>query len=449
MSKEKGYERFMMPSVEVIPGIDAKAAFLSVDSASVFREQNIDAVKLGDRDYFMPWGADNDMPYRIMELIESDETVSTCLMWNAQMCYGSGLQYNTDGASKKVTDDVEEWTLENSLPSYFLGVAQDMKHWGFAISVIILSKDRKRISRLIRKEACYCRFSRADEKTGVIEKVYYAPWREEVTIKDVEIIPLLNEQNPWGDLRERMADTKNKDVKFAVVTRMPCSDHTYYPIPYWAALFKSNWYDIKRLIALAKKSKIQNSSPIRYLVEISDKYFERLFRQEGITDPDDRRKRVVKAKQEILDFLSGTENSGKTWFANFYVSPDGKENHEVMITRIDDKKEGGDWESDIQESVNMICFTFQVHSNLVGSVPGKSQMNNSGSDKRELYTIAQALQKPYHDLMFLVHRIIIKFNGWKGVKPEVPFIQLTTLDEGVDAKQVKQSNSSNNENNHE
>lgn len=449
MSKEKGYERFMMPSVENIPGIDAKAAFLSVDSASVFREQDIDAVKLGDRDYFMPWGADNDMPYRIMELIESDETVSTCLMWNAQMCYGSGLQYNTDGASKKVTDDVEEWTLENSLPSYFLGVAQDMKHWGFAISVIILSKDRKRISRLIRKEACYCRFSRADEKTGVIEKVYYAPWREEVTLNDVEIIPLLNEQNPWGDLKERMADTKNKDVKFAVVTRMPCSDHTYYPIPYWAALFKSNWYDIKRLIALAKKSKIQNSSPIRYLVEISDKYFERLFRQEGLTDPDERRKRVVKAKQEILDFLSGTENSGKTWFANFYVSPDGKENHEVMITRIDDKKEGGDWESDIQESVNMICFTFQVHSNLVGSVPGKSQMNNSGSDKRELYTIAQALQKPYHDLMFLVHRIIIKFNGWKGVKPEVPFIQLTTLDEGVDAKQVKPSNKKNDEDSNE
>ncbi len=437
----------MVPSVENIPGMDAKAAFLLVDSASVFREQKVDAVKLGERDYFMPWGKGNDLPYRIMELIENDETVSTCLMWNAQMCYGSGLQYNTEGASKKVAEDVEEWTLENSLPSYFLGVAQDMKHWGFAISVLILSKDRKRISRLIRKEACYCRFSRADEKTGVIEKVYYAPWRDEVTLEDVETIPLLNEQNPWADLQERLADTKNKDVKFAVVTRMPTSDHTYYPIPYWASLFKSNWYDIKRLIALAKKSKIQNASPIRYLVEISDKYFERLFRQEGITDPDQRKKRVVTAKQEILDFLSGTENSGKTWFANFYVAPDGTENHEVMITRVDDKKEGGDWESDIQESVNMICFTFQVHSNLVGSVPGKSQMNNSGSDKRELYTIAQALQKPYHDLMFLVHRIIIKFNGWKGVKPEVPFIQLTTLDEGTDAKQVKPSNSDSNEDN--
>lgn len=85
----------------------------------------------------------------------------------------------------------------------------------------------------------------------------------------------------------------------------------------------------------------------------------------------------------------------------------------------------------------MICFTLQVHSNLVGSVPGKSQSNNSGSDKRELYTIAQALQKPYHDLLFTVHHIICRFNGWKGVSVEVPFIQLTTLDENTDAKQVK------------
>ena len=84
----------------------------------------------------------------------------------------------------------------------------------------------------------------------------------------------------------------------------------------------------------------------------------------------------------------------------------------------------------------MFCFTMRVHSNLVGSVPGKSQSNNSGSDKRELYTIAQALQKPYHDLLFTVHRIIIRFNGWQGAKVTCPFMQLTTLDEHQDAKQV-------------
>lgn len=433
MSKE--YERLMKPSVEDIPHVSGRAAFM-VDSASVFREQKeILPLKVKNEEY-IPWGADNNMPYDILDLIEKDETMSTCLLWNAQMCYGSGLRYNCDGASLKVRESVSDWLLDNSLPSYFLGVSQDLKHWGFAVSLIILSQDRKHISRLVRKEAIYCRFSPADNH-GSIAKVLYAPWREEPsTLDKVEVLPLLNEHSPWSDLQQRIADPKCKDTKFAIVTRMPTADHTYYPIPYWASLLRSKWYNIKQLIGMAKESKIKNTAPIKYLVEISDKYFERLFRQEGITDPKKKQLRMLEVKREILDFLSGAENSGKTWFANFYVTPDGKENHEVLITKVDSAKEGGDWESDIQEAVNMICFTMQVHSNLVGSVPGKSQTNNSGSDKRELYTIAQALQKPYHDLLFTVHKIIVKFNGWEGVTVDVPFIQLTTLDENTDAKEV-------------
>ena len=430
------YERIMRPSVENIPGIHAAAALVR-DGSSVFRDDtDIMPVRINDREEYMPWGADNLMPYNIMDLIEQDETLATCLLWNAQMCYGSGLQYNTAESSATEKKQVEGWLMENSLAQYFLGVAQDMKHWGFAVSVIILSNDGKTIARLIRKEACYCRFAKAD-KYGKIKRVYYALWRDAINREqEIEKIELLDESNPFADLMSRV-EKGAKERKYAIVTRMPTADHTYYPIPYWAAIFRSRWYNIKQLIGIAKEGKIKNSAPIKYLVEISDKYFERIYRQEGITDPEKQRERLLKAKQEILDFLAGAENSGKTWFANFYTTPDGKECHEVQITKIDTTKQGGDWESDIQEAVNMICFTLQVHSNLVGSVPGKSQTNNSGSDKRELYTIAQALQKPYHDLLFQVHHIICKFNGWTGVKVEVPFIQLTTLDEIRDAKEVK------------
>ena len=148
----------------------------------------------------------------------------------------------------------------------------------------------------------------------------------------------------------------------------------------------------------------------------------------------------------IINFLTGMENSGKVLFSTFYVSPNGEEQHDVVINKIETDKEGGDWATDIVEAINMMCFTMRVHSNLVGSVPGKSQTNNSGSDKRELYTIAQALQKPYQDLLFSVHRLIIRFNKWTAVKPDCPFIQLTTLDENKDAKQVSLNKSKDNGN---
>lgn len=422
-------------SVETLPGFEARATF-TVNSSSVFKE-DVDIVPtiVDDSLSYIPWGGDNNMPFDILKLIEDDETLSTCQMFNAEVCFGSGLRYDTCLASAAVKSEVEDFFLDNDIASYYLGVCQDFKHFGFAVSVIILSRDGTKIVRLLRKEACYCRFAPAG-KDGRITRLLYANWRKCIASRsDIEVIEMLDAAAPWRDLQDRLA--KNTTCrKFAVVSRIPTPDSTYYPIPYYASLFKGKWYNIKQLIGLAKESKLRNSAPIKYQIEISQKYWESIFRSEGITDRRKQQERIVQEKQSILDFLTGAENSGKAWFSTFYVTPDGKEQHDVVINKIDDSKEGGDWSTDIQEAVNMFCFTMRVHSNLVGSVPGKSQSNNSGSDKRELYTIAQALQKPYHDLLFTVHRIIIRFNGWKGVVPDCPFIQLTTLDEHADAKQV-------------
>ncbi len=346
------------------------------------------------------------------------------------------MQYCTAEAYASVKSEVEDFLLDNDLAAYFLGICQDFKHFGFAVSVLILNENGTKIVRLLRKEACYCRFTPAD-KQGRISKILYANWRKAVSDRSqIEVIDLLDPASPWRDLQDKLAK-KSKVRKFAIVSRIPTVDSTYYPIPYYAALFRGKWYNIKQLIGIAKEAKLKNSAPIKYHIEVGAKYWESIFRAEGITDRRKQQARIVAEKQQILDFLTGAENSGKAWFSTFYVTPDGKEQHDVVINKIDDSKEGGDWETDIQEAINMICFTMRVHSNLVGSVPGKAQSNNSGSDKRELYTIAQALQKPYHDLLFTVYCIIIRFNGWQGVHPEIPFIQLTTLDEHTDANQVK------------
>ena len=432
-------------SVETIPNLNASAAF-QVDSGKVFKEDtDIVPVIVDDKLSYMPWGGDNAMPFNILELIESDETLSTCQMFNAEVCYGNGLNYNTDECSASVRTDVEDFALDNALPSYFLGVCQDFKHFAFCVSVIILNADGTKIVRLLRKEACYCRLSPAD-KDGAIRQVLYANWRNAVSSReDIEVIELLDINSPWRDLAIRMGRIAGDDGKqrirtacrkFAVLTRVPTPDSTYYPIPYYGSLFKGKWYNIKQLIGMAKEAKLKNIAPIKYQIEISNKYWDSIFKSEGITDRREQQKRIVREKQQILDFLTGVENAGKVWFSTFYVAPTGEVQHEVVINKIDNDKEGGDWSTDIQEAVNMFCFTMRVHSNLVGSVPGKSQTNNSGSDKRELYTIAQALQKPYHDLLFTVHQMIIRFNNWSGCKVDVPFIQLTLLSEHQDAKQV-------------
>lgn len=425
----------VLSSVEQLPNNSASVAF-TVDSGKVFREDGeIVPVTLSNGIQYMPWGADNQMPYHVLDMIEKDETLSTCQIFNAEVCYGNGLQYNTEACTKQVKDDIQDFLLCNNMATYFLGVCQDFKHFGWCVSVIILDNEGKHIVSLHRKEACYCRFTPAN-KHGIIENVLYGNWKKSLSsISDVEIIPLLSLDCPWHDLQDRLK--RNTHLrKFAVVSRVPTPDSTYYPIPYYASLFRGKWYNIKQLIGMAKEAKLKNSAPIKYQIEVSAKYWENIFKRERITDPKKMQERVVEEKRHIIDFLTGAENSGKALFSTFYVSPTGEVQHEVVINKIESDKEGGDWSTDIQEAVNMFCFTMRVHSNLVGSVPGKSQSNNSGSDKRELYTIAQALQKPYHDLLFTVHRIIMKFNNWVGAFPDCPFIQLTTLDENKDAKVV-------------
>lgn len=440
-------------SVELLPMLNARVAFVS-KTTEVFRDSgHFDTRITPDGKEYVSWGGSDQLPYDIIRLIEADETLATCQLFNAEVCYGSGLRYCTEAATESVKKEVEEFLLDNPLPDYFLGVCQDLKHFNFAVSVIILNEDGDRIVELYRKPACYCRFAPADPTTGRLTKIIFGQFRDSQPGDKFEEIELLDPRSPWRDLQQRMgrrASRKGeptKERKFAILTRFPGVDSPYYPIPHYAALFKGSWFNIKRLIGEAKKSKLQNAAPIKYVIEVSQRYWEKVFQEKKAVTAEAQQKAMNDRKREMMEFLTDHENSGAVLFSGKNISPDGKgESSDIVVNPIDSKtKEGGDWESDIAEAVNMVCFTMRVHSNLVGSVPGKAQTNNSGSDKRELYTIAQALQKPYHDLLFIVHDIIIRYNGWKEVHPDCPFIQLTTLDEHADAKEVTTKNQKPNE----
>ena len=82
-------------SVETLPDYDASAAF-TVNSATIFREE-VDIVPtiVDETLSYIPWGGDNLMPFKIIEYIEKDETLATCHIFNAEVCYGSCLRRDT------------------------------------------------------------------------------------------------------------------------------------------------------------------------------------------------------------------------------------------------------------------------------------------------------------------------------------------------------------------
>lgn len=409
------------------------------------------AVKVKEKEYiYIPFGCDNKLPFELIKNIGESSVMAQNKLFNVLTCYGMGFQYNDIETKLPTKDkDVNLFRMHNSLSRFFLEQITDMKYFFFCVSAIILNKKGDKIVGIRHKEACYCRFTQS--KNGRSEYVLYANWRNATAPENIEVLPQLDELDPLGDLQQRMSlcrqdgQTKSrqtvepacKDRVFAIVTRFPTPGSQYYPVPYYSAIFRDKWYDISRLIAIGKMAKLKNHAAIPYLVEIHNDYWRGIFKEEHITSVEEQKKRKAAEKEKIRSFISGIENSGKLWIAGYYTTPDGHEVKMVRITRIDTSKDGGDYSDDIAESNNMQCYADNIHPNLVGATPGKSQTNNSGSDKRELFTLKQSIEKAFHDLMETVHWVVIYFNHWEEkVYPDVPLIMLTTLDENKDAKKV-------------
>ncbi|MCH3994291.1 MAG: hypothetical protein LKE54_04440 [Prevotella sp.] len=421
----------------------------------------------GNRSYtYVPFGMDDQLPFHIIGKVGENMVMAQNKLFNVLTCYGQGIRFFDRKTLQKTDDEeIQTFAFRNQLNRFFVEQAMDMKYFYFTVTCIILDNEGLRIVQMRHKESCYVRFEKAD-KLGHIGHVFYANWRNFVNDDDIEVIPLLDETDPYGDLQVRLGlvpDPKTGRVrkpaasdpfgratrnrKFAILTRFPTPGFQYYPIPFYSAIFRDSWYDIYELIGKGKRAKIRNSAPPRFQVEVHKDYWDNLCDQEGITDPEKRQARIKLEKHNIEAFISGNVNIGKTWVTGYYVDPaSGKDVRMVRIYDIEQgKKEGGDWSDDVQEASNSLCYGDNVHPNLVGATPGKSSMNNSGSDKRELFLLKQATETAFHDVLLEPFRVLIYFNGWnKKVDVDVPMIILTTLDENKETKTVKPDPNGNN-----
>ena len=428
--------------VEVSPMVGA--IMTTANSPKIFDEtvSEPQPLKISTRG-FVPWGEDNKRPNFILEKMGKDETLNSNLFFNVLAGYGAGFTFKTKDGSE-VDDNIRKFFKRNANVKYWLEQFTDLKHFFWSVCVILISRDGTKITNIKHKEAKFCRFESCDPKTGIVEHVFFANW-DDLDEKQIEKIPLLDEDDPIGDLMVRMGreespttgrkETMAKERKFAIVNRIPTPGYKYYSFPYFWSHFNSGWYDIKAMIALGKKAKMTNGMNLKYLVEFHPDYWDDMFENLQITDPVKQKEQKEATLENIRDFIGGIENSGKMWASGFYITPDGKEVSGIKITNLDTKKEGGDWNEDIDEAVAMQCYAMGVHPSIVGAVPGKSK-NINGTEARELFTMKQAFERAPRDILSVPIDLIIEYNQWDNIEYDIPDLMLTTLDEGTDAKQA-------------
>jgi hypothetical protein len=426
-------------------GNDEFNALFTQDTKRIFDYEEITTVPVKDgyRGY-VPWGTDNEQPYQVLEKIRNDEVMSSNMWFNINTAYGRGFNYtNPDGTP--ITDPViKKFFRRNNFVKYWAEQFTDIKHFMFSIGVIILDNAGEKILQIRHKEAINCRFETCNPETGDIENIFYASWKDKPTSDQVDVLPLLDMDDPVGDLLVRLAleedpvtgefRKKTKDRIFAFINRIPTAGEKYYPFPYYAATFNSGWYDIKTMIPAAKKAKMRNGMMLRYIVYLHKDYFTKLFDAEKITDPKKQKERKTTEINNIKTFLSGEENAGKQWTSSYYHDPNGNEIKMVRIERVDKDKEGGDWIEDSEEASNILSYAMGVHPSLIGSSPGSNKSIN-GTEARELFTMKQALEKLPRDIMIQPFYMLNDVNGW-DLEYDIPDLMLTTLDQKTDAKEV-------------
>lgn len=433
-------------TLEVSPGVSA--ILTETDSAEIFEiDSNIQPTEIkGSVNGYVPWGSDNKQPSSIVKKVEASDILSPNMRFNILTCYGRGLKYTiTEGTEEKTTEEIKTFFKRNRPVPLLLETVTDIKYWDFTVIVLIVSKDGTKVVRMIAKEAMYCRFESCDKTTGRINNVMFANWDDADDEANPEIIQLLDCRDPWGDMMVSLGripndngETKgNGNRKFACLVKFPSPGKKYYPFPNWQSTFKSGWYDVHTMIPKMKKAMMKNGMKIRYHVEIHKNYWKELFNTEKITDDEKKAERRMAELKNIQDFLSGVESKGKVWFSTYYIDPSKIEQKMVRITVVDSKKEGGDWIEDAEEAANMLCYAQGVHPSMNGATPGKSSGSQSGSDKRELFTMKQALEKPNRDMFLDVYNLVADVNGW-DITFEIEDIMLTTLDKGKDAETVSQ-----------
>lgn len=427
-----------------------KAARSAMDKmnvgTTVFDTDDIFPVKVpdsGELRGFVPWGDDNNRPGEVLTLMRNDEVMSSNTWFNIQASYSNGLSYTKADKSAVTESEIVDFFKFNRPTKYLLEQQTDIKHFFFSVSVLILSGDGEKIVKLRHKDALYCRLETCNPKTGALEHIFFGNWEKGAPkFENLEIIELLDVDDPLGDLMVRMGKlpgedgntaTPSKTRKFAMINRIPIPGNKYYPFPYYWAIFNSGWYDIKQMIPAGKKAKFTNGLVIRYQVEINSKYWDEVMRTEKITDPTKQAERIKLEKENIKNFLTGMVNAGKVWFSGFYTTPDGKEQSMVRINIINNTKEGGDWIEDVEEGSSMMCYAQGVHPSAIGATPGKSSSNMSGSNVREIFTMKQGLEKATKDIILEPYFVIKHYNKW-DIEFDIPFMMLTTLDKKTDAE---------------
>lgn len=414
---------------------------------------------INDKSYkIVPRGVNNDLPQLVANKVSKNPDLASNIPFKISMAYGESVlpvtvkvEAGANAEVKKtylpVTDqaDINEFFENNNINDFIQNQLTDLIYFGTAYPEIITDQQlgaSRRILELRHKDAVFSRLELQDEN-GKINNHFYADWANLTQSPNIDVTPYLDPHSTILDLKRRIgaapdATGKTNDEKqyrYIIPNNIYLPGSPYYSKPPFWSLFESGWYDFAQAIPEFKTALMKNQMTIKYMVYVEDTYFEAIFKEEAIKDPEEQKARITQEYKNIQDFLTNSKNAGKAIFGKIKYKHDGKEVPSVKIVAMENKFVGGEYIQDSEEVSNIMAYAMGIHSSLIGS-HGKGGTIN-GTEARELFIIQQSLTRYLRDKVVKSLYVVKAINNWPPeIQFYIPNIQLTTLDKGTGSTKV-------------
>lgn len=342
------------------------------------------------------WGTNNNLPMEILEHIASDEVVFRANEFNKATHFGQGLTYYREKRIKTGIEkdysaiaEVDDWMELNDIQRLYAELVEDYESLGNIFTGMVLSKDKTKIARVLRKQATWSRLSVQDRSTRLVNKLFYnADW---ANLKEDETVEydVLNIFDPIADLSQR-----SRAQEYIYRLKPITANRHYYDLSSVEVLINSGNFEDKKSAKQAIRALTKNQLGAIWHIEMTEQYltwkigekeYERLK-----ADPKAKETAVKKVKDEIDKWLSGPENQGKTLLTvKFFAKETRTMETGVVITALANKIKQGDWIPSMQQFQADTYTAMGVDPSTIGISNQKDGMN-SGSEKKNAFTNTQA-----------------------------------------------------------
>jgi hypothetical protein len=402
----------------ILPGAKALISF----------KQNTDAVKeelVVPRDFspraWSVWGDNNLFPQEVLTDLEKNAIAMRALEKRKTVHYGRGIvvyremsELDANGIPKK-----QVITMQSDPEIFnFFRINQVNNQWILLVGALeifandwvemILNKAQNKINRVYVKDPAFCRLAKMDTVTGKIPNLYYSAQWQYYPTEEKRIVGKIPMWDP-----DKWDGKKYPDPNFAYMACYKSYNRSYYNTAVWNGVRNSGWLDIANKVPALKLAIMRNQMIIKYHVTIPDYYFTNKYPSPDYTT--EARDAKIKAElQDLNDFLTDVENSGKAFISFAYWSKADKKLMESWkIDVIDNKLDNGSYLPDSMAANSEVLFGIGVDPCLIGAgIPGGKLGAGSGSDKREAFWQLNAEMGIYRQSSLDPLYFIREFNGW-------------------------------------